>query len=820
VKNAAKKAKARAKAKSGAKSVNEGEAPPEEQRVGDVESGPSILEQGEFELRTRQYTEIANYLVQKEVVVPTEVFRLLKRCISLRQSVTRRFQAGQASRENEAHQHFIDTLIGVGEILKGSIDGSGKGAVGMEGTAAFGNRFVDLDVEGDVRGDDEEDIADIQLPEPPRATNAPSASRLTFGQAVDLSEGITSFLAFLGDVENVRDYIKDLWVDYKNGGVDLMTAAVTTNTALELLRKPHDDITRRVLPLVQNNLQMLIWASMSVLRGHTDFDMGSFQSVPDDDIVTGSLYDFFMIPVLSVLQGQACVINDGMVPIYKPGYYGTYYTNSGSLEKKSFQKRWSQCLILMTESFTDYLLLIQLGSHEKDQNLFFFDQTVLEMNKLAKTKEVTLFLMIVAQVFIDINFVLGSEAAKGLNELQKNAARMVKVLKERKVVEAGARAKNWDIKNEDVIRAFRSKAETWERGEPITAFRNQLGRTTPMAGLGGVQSKSSLFSRTPVLCGLILFQLHLQYQDIGLKLSNTWGTIMYTNHLLEACRHSGTEPGVSFPPWPDMDIVMRLHGEQDLFAGKTPRDLDESYTRYLRTAGTSERALEKFWREGLRGPDDDRLPGGHDMVYMKDHTQILPIFGQRYALTFVSETHLDIKVIDKLLSDITIDIQREEEKASRDAKAGGGPSKNKKPRLRRNRNHKSPKFSVVQLLAVLEAGLTHETLSIRFDYLAMHCRCIRVLRIVRDGADEYLTRKVGPNYLGGDESNLPGITGYILHWATMSGRAAEQMLGVDRKGGTVKSRLLVGATKGVASFLRESKEGDVETKRLGLSARG
>ncbi|KAL9931999.1 hypothetical protein V8E36_009060, partial [Tilletia maclaganii] len=139
--------------------------------------------------------------------------------------------------------------------------------------------------------------------------------------------------------------------------------------------------------------------------------------------------------------------------------------------------------------------------------------------------------------------------------------------------------------------------------------------------------------------------------------------------------------------------------------------------------------------------------------------------------------------------------------------------------LRYTRSHRTPKYSLPQLVSVLESGLQSETASLRFDYVSMHNRCIRALRAVRAASHDYLTQKHGPHYLD-DESQLPFVVGWILQIATLSGRAfeisgmrkelREEIGSRGMRQVSVGSKLLVGATGALADFLRSTGEGDAE----------
>lgn len=188
-----------------------------------------------------------------------------------------------------------------------------------------------------------------------------------------------------------------------------------------------------------------------------------------------------------------------------------------------------------------------------------------------------------------------------------------------------------------------------------------------------------------------------------------------------------------------------------------------------------------------------------------DRTRILPIFQeQSIGAQRAGGTTVDFSQVEKLLVEM---LQHHEVVINGSArKTSAATAKGKKDnrlRLRRGRKHKTPRFSITQLLSVLEAGLEHETLSIRFDYFAMHLQCIRILRAVRAKTHDYLVKKHGEAYLQG-EHQLTWVVGWILNIAAMSGRAG-RMLGIGKPGVITASKVLVDARGAMGEELRKAR---------------
>ncbi|OCF77678.1 hypothetical protein I204_01676 [Kwoniella mangroviensis CBS 8886] len=669
--------------------------------------------------------------------------RLLDRCIKLRFSCLKRFLS-IPSASNEGHAHFINVLTDVYNIFA-----EYKNQEFTEETKAYKlrsptNRFAELAVEED---EDVEDLADIFLPEPPRPPTV-SPARIRCMPEPSREELLLGALAFFEDVHHIRDEIIGVWERYKSGKISLITAAVTTNAALELI------------------LFNVLYSAVTGTSG----------------IRIPPLWD----EVNERYTASHDLFDHGSIPVSKPGYFGQY-DSSVDVRQASFSRRCHQSQIFICETYLEYLPLIAFGDviskhmltpaaevqiDGRPINIYLFDEMAVEIDTFRQTETPSLLLLIFGQIFVDINLVLGTSAPKALHHLRTEANHMLATLERRTETEPAAHPITWPPENEEVIGSFKYELNFWR----------------------SVSTASG---------------------DIGFKLVNSFATLLSTAHLVAACRLFGLMPGASMPSWPDMDLVFNIHGKEDIFGGKYPDNIDDSLVSWHYMMGYSTEALGALRHVGTDSPipsylrnrtRDANLMSRSGAKRLRDHSQILPIFANKYRSAFIAGTTYDINILDKLFQDI----QADQQDAGRTAYRS---SRNVK--VRRERNHRSPKYSILQMISLLEAGLEAETASIRFDYISMHLRCFSILDKVRLSAHDYITGKVGPDYLDND-SQLPYVVGWILQLAAFSARAAAQ-IGIKREGKgafDIRSQRLMEATKVLGTYLRETGEGDAEFKRM------
>jgi hypothetical protein len=207
--------------------------------------------------------EIAQHNMDKKVEIPISSVALLQGCIRDRLWALRRLMSSEILSIG-AQNGFIKVLKAIGAQLYTSNGKKSKPRAkdGSDRWVDLPNPFTNLDVDGMGRGypsGEPADEQDISLPPVDSTDKAP-----LFTLEISKSEGLAMAMAFLSDVHSVREHVKALWTDYKAGKIDLLTASVTTNTALELLSRQHEDLVKTVLPFFDNDARLLgveLWSA-------------------------------------------------------------------------------------------------------------------------------------------------------------------------------------------------------------------------------------------------------------------------------------------------------------------------------------------------------------------------------------------------------------------------------------------------------------------------------------------------------------------------------------------------------------------------------
>jgi hypothetical protein len=640
------------------------------------------------------------------------------------------------------------------------------------------NQFDGLRIE--ESDDNAEDVPDIDLPRV--ASEIPNTS---FEPQMERVEAVSAIVMFLGDLYDTKSYLGTLWIDYEAGLVDLITAAVTTNTALDILQKPHDELMKRVMPLFEDNFELMVFYTFLILRGP---DGGHVTGIPGFDLIDESdrkleqIYDLLMLPLVQILEGLAESLTAGKIPYPQIGAYGKYDPNAPFGELRS-QARWKQYRILLPELLSDVeFLLDHSGGVEISESALGIDSIIRLLDRFIHTKEISFHLTFAMRVFMDINFALGAAASRGRKYLHDTAGRMIGCLNSRPSLGGPILANTWDIENEKIVDLFMAQA---------TGCANlDLRQNKILPELNFTDWL--LIDRHPLLCGLLVFRLQIAYQDIGLALANEWGSIQYAAHLYEACRHSGHTPrDGQLPKWPDMELVLELHGKELAFGGKLPTTLDESERAFQRVAGFStdviKATLGAFTGDVPQHRDvkKSKLWSHAGPLYLRDQTQILPIYKRNLLENSGTDVQHDMIAIEALLRDLKAGEDKSSARTSKPKFKGRGYRKEKK--------HHAAKFSMNQLLSVLERGLQSETTSIRFDYVSMHVQCLNIFRDIKTVCQPTLLAKLGFDCTENDHI-LPNITGWILTFAALGHREIGKEARFKPIQGRLRSALILGCS--------------------------
>lgn len=160
------------------------------------------------------------------------------------------------------------------------------------------NRFAALDVEESTEQLDDGASSFTSPAQPVYEIDPKSEANIE-------EEKLFAMFCLFDDLARLRQYALDVWIDYLLGKTDLITTAVTTNTAFHLAIRTQDEILAAYPDC--GDYQAVLSTVLAVLAGK--------QSISDDEVefeLDGNVVDWIYGPAHSLLDSFCDVLQPGM----------------------------------------------------------------------------------------------------------------------------------------------------------------------------------------------------------------------------------------------------------------------------------------------------------------------------------------------------------------------------------------------------------------------------------------------------------------------------------------------------------------------------
>ncbi|RDW57796.1 hypothetical protein BP5796_12597 [Coleophoma crateriformis] len=754
-----------------------------------VPQGESVDPPRQYTVSTKELPMMAYFISEHfEQISEFEglpaTMKVLEDVIQKRQEVGKAWEKPDrtASASDERHQHFVVILQEVQQILTGVLRALNLHQVGpaKESTAAslsaderaLNNIFSALHLE---------EPADVdQVIEEPQKKAQPVTATASYEleEEVDEEEVYFRIYCFFKDFQDMRHHLKESWLAYVSGTADLAAVTITTNVAIGILQRAEVDL----LEFLPKKFNITSYTQVSGLlyfaAAHTHgLDPNKAKDLLNIPAELESVAEFMAMPVHMLLSSFIPVLNAGVgLPVMKPGFYGHICGPEISL---SWEEKIDQQKIMLLELLPEICIANKVGQPP------VVDEITRGLLEMVKTHKISISLVLSCQIYLDIfdATLMHPLAHIGMahKELQRTGLYATQILKSYTKFSENMLIDNWPKQNDMIIQRIRSEVETWITKDVYSPLQKQLFKANKLP-TDAIQPYS-LFSRHPLLCGVMLFRLNLNLQELGVTLVNAWGSLPSILHLYNAVKHESPD----FPRWHDLEAVIDIHSKERIFIGEPPSDPEHYLKRFALVMGTSASMLAPNRREGRNTrPVTASSRGPREMIGISAITKIfLPQYCDQGA-----SPDITFHRIQELLRGSS----KKELQAARDS-----------PLL------------LIPFLTGLQEKVQMDILALNIDYLALHMRCYKLLRNIHTVLDSDFKKFLqSPDYIE-KESQLPFLVGYLFTIACNSGLAAEH-LGIAGRGVDVRSRTLLRAADVVKELVL--KEGDVEIKRVEVYCRG
>ena len=598
-----------------------------------------------YTVPVREFEVMAGHIAKSQdasLKIPRGFINLMKRCIKTRRGTSDWFQenvpvtAVEELDSTDRHLHFADVLqrtlqalLPVEELRKGD----GKQSTDLSGAEPakgdLANAFSLLKV--DEAEDEDFDPLTTPVPAESGEKKASAPQKVRYVVDTEDDDGEEWFFAlhcFFFDMHELRIFISVLWSIYKTGQIDLATVAVTTNTAYDLMRRAEADFNKEMrIPkdyagnFSDGDVVELYYVDTCLREGLEP------RSLKGQSIVDFERWPFvlesFQLPYRLLVSFREGINELGSMPLTRPASLGTY-TPGVDRSKLSPQELTEQDSGLLMDFLTTIAPYVHVADTPNDDEFMKGIEGMLPRNK----GKIPLWLVVAAQSYLDIHHVLMKDADRPLEDLQEFAREAQSTLKEHfAFLEEHSLSAVRAKKSESVAHGILREIEEWALEDKLTQIMNkEMGKGKQRVGRSGksrVWQPNELLKMHPLLAGMMKYSFHLQLQWEGIRLLNET-EITTAAHLYNLFKQCGYLPEDC--EWEDMNLLIKIHGPQDIFLGDFPTTIEDCTKRLAMFQGVSPRTFAR-----------NRRKGGHQVIFsktggraLKQASPIASIFRNRF----------------------------------------------------------------------------------------------------------------------------------------------------------------------------------------------
>ncbi|KXT09032.1 hypothetical protein AC579_2546 [Pseudocercospora musae] len=717
----------------------------------------STISPAKYQVPVKELSGLAKAIADAtpKIAVPSSILTLARSVVSLRKQATAflarlsKSKQARAKAPDAGHRHFINVLEQVISILQPE----SEERIDPKRVA---NVFSALTVE-------EPTSHDYTASTDSKADDTDNVEyELDF---IELDD-IFKIFAFFKDINELRGYIGGLWKDYRLGNLDLMSAAVITDTALGIMKQTSEELGQSV----ENGSQ---WAS---IVGALETYINAFGGTTDafsDWVCAGSAHK---------LHAFSQVLNPDCLPLVKAGHFGIYNPKQDRSRLSAMEKEREDVVLLM-ELLPEFakLAIVKMEMPVPDE----LTTGLLKMMAACNINALPMHTIFATEVLLDIHHILREDAVRPFEELQAVGTRVIAAADEWLGNTRSRPVTVWPAENDNIFKRVRAVAQEWTQSDIVARACATTRTRAP-----GKPRPHWLLKNHPVLSGLLVFQLNALLQETGMIVCTTWGSMIYPAHIYNAAKQSADLDSA----WPDIDYLISVHSPQRIFVGTPPTDAAEYLKRFLLAMGAS---ASNFAR--------NRRPGGRALIVpskkgprgLKTTSPVKDVFGPKYIYRKSKAVPLTRPNLIAMLA------------VASKAERTSTPSVELQAFAREMLLQKQ--FTPTQLLTIVREGVAAEELHLLFDYHAIHRKGYEILQTLRIQLHDRFVEYFGPGYL---EVQLPFIVGYIFEVVRGSDRTAED-LGIDQN--LRPSRMLYEASEALRQTLKDDRGSQSIEKARALS---
>ena len=574
----------------------------------------------------------------------------------------------------------------------------------------------------------------------------PPPPRKTYEMERTEEEFVFAISCLLSDLNELRKFLRTLWLQYKDGTLDLITVSLTTNTAINLASRAELDLYS-TFPTIQSPFEVI----QKLFPALTKENASELECLDDAEKHSISETDDGYFPSIASPLIKFCnKFRGGELNILYNSDSNPDHSTFTNLDRKEDENKFFQILM-------EVFLLSQM------EDSFVPDELTAGLAALICDDKFQLWIIYATQIFLDINKILQDDVSRGLSDLQTSGTYVVSVLKKYNSILPCS------CQQSPVFNSINKFIDRWILGDALGQLKNKLIKIKAIKSSTSAKTEPFLlFKRHPLICGLFQFQLHAYVQYHTINLVNMAGSVLCAGYLYESCRQAGYLKQI----WPDMELIMDIHTREKMFLGRIPQTPAEFLKCTQLMLGMSLVSRSPTARSCSLNLTNKRK-------CLTPTSSVMNVFCKEWLQT--NSATLTINTVEGLLNTSNV---------TSTSKIPAAPEKDQS--LLQRQWAKSHKMTPLQLLDTVHLALAAEGHILRFDYLSLHLRCLSLLRTLRTVFPDK-SRQCDCHHHGEEEAKLlvVDIFGSASRSDTWALKRASEVINefIQREGSVERDRL-------------------------------
>ncbi|RDI84382.1 hypothetical protein Vi05172_g5646 [Venturia inaequalis] len=671
-------------------------------------------------ISVKDFRKLSCYIASSSISVPQSVLRTLDRAIKVRR--THGSVYTNASQGCDQHTHFINVLEQVKETLQPQVahEVAKPKQTTSSNLGSLSSVFepLSLDVDADDRNSSP---TSCDVPSTHDSGKLPHV-RVALDTEQEIAESYFAVYCFFEDLRELLTSVAQVWIDYREGRLYIITASITVNTTIDLARNLEEELLKGVPKSCPEIVRMHYEACCQLSNKDPDLKQ------EPDDLFNFEAYeeaDRSFSTILAILSTCPTQFRD----YFSSDEYEAFKsTDSFSCKTNSNRDSYQLGKLLLIDCFRDLQDMMRAILPSDPAPIHDdFTRASIEWMYFSNRRP-TLWMLFAAKVYLVSRHVLEGDVGRGCQDLHKAGLAMSWTIREHIQFHECRKISYWKETNMksaiDMMTTIRSWATS--AGEA----KNKLYSGEKTIKIVAAIAKENHLANNPMMCGLLLYRFRVMLQNCGLGLVNASLSVVYAVHLYHAVKQEQLlHQDINYhetAEWADLEMIMTLQGDKTFFLGERPKTPEGYFKQSILSMGSSAVNYAKN-RRNIRPVLSNK--GQKKLLAL---TPVMDMFSER-LLTETPRLNVGPDDVERILS------------KAKSVDHNGTTRK-------RDQCH-----TPVQLLDSLRTALQAEVLELTFDYLGLHRTCYTLFEdiakdlkpdLMRTHREDYLTCPALPCLVG------------------------------------------------------------------------